>query len=155
VHPVIAICDTDGHPPEPPHGKERTMPQHRINPWKWQDPLFFSQAIVMTEGSKVLYCSGQTSVDADGKVLHAGNMAAQIAQAFTNLETVLAASGFNLSQVVRLNYYTTDMQAFNAAYAEVAKRLGPAGLQPAGTLLGVACLAAPDLMVEIEATAVQ
>jgi enamine deaminase RidA (YjgF/YER057c/UK114 family) len=131
------------------------MSQHRINPWKWQDPLAFSQAIVATEGSKVLYCSGQTSVDADGKLLHPGNMAAQITQAFANLETVLAAAGFNMSQVVRLNYYTTDMEAFNAAYGEIAHRLIPLGLQPAGTLLGVACLAAPGLMVEIEATAVQ
>lgn len=131
------------------------MSQHKINPWQWQDPLHFSQGIVAAESSKVLYCSGQTSVDADGKLLHAGDMAAQIAQAFSNLETVLTAAGFNLSQVVRLNYYTTDMDAFNAAYAEVAKRLGPFGLQPAGTLLGVARLAAPGMMVEIEATAVQ
>lgn len=131
------------------------MSQHRINPWKWQDPLMFSQGIVVSEPGKVLYCSGQTSVDADGKPLHEGNMAAQIAQAFTNLETVLGASGFNLSQVVRLNYYTTDMAAFNAAYEEIIKRLKPLGLAPAGTLLGVSCLAAPGLMVEIEATAVQ
>ena len=131
------------------------MSQHRINPWKWQDALAFSQGVVVAESSKVLLCSGQTSVDAEGKPLHPGNMAAQISQCFDNLEAVLAASGFNLSQVARLNYYTTDMEAFNAAYGEVVKRLSPHGLQPAGTLLGVACLAMPGLMVEIEATAVQ
>lgn len=131
------------------------MTQHQINPWQWQDPLAFSQAVVAADTGKVLYCSGQTSVDADGKPLHAGNMAAQIAQAFANLETVLSAAGFNLSQVVRLNYYTTDMDAFNAAYGEIVQRLSPLKLQPAGTLLEVRRLAMPDLMVEIEATAVQ
>jgi enamine deaminase RidA (YjgF/YER057c/UK114 family) len=131
------------------------MTQHKINPWQWQDKLAFSQAVVAAEATRVLYCSGQTSVDADGKPLHAGNMAAQMAQAFDNLETVLTASGFNLSQVVRLNYYTTDMDAFNAAYGEILQRLSPLTLQPAGTLLEVRRLAAPELLVEIEATAVQ
>ena len=104
---------------------------------------------------KMLYCSGQTSVDADGRVVHANDMAAQIGKAFANLETVLVAAGYNLSHVVRLNYYTTDMEAFNAAYGEVIKHLTPRGLQPAGTLLQVAKLAMPGLLVEIEATAVK
>ena len=131
------------------------MQQRKINPWQWQDPLAFSQAIECDASGKVLYCSGQTSVDADGNPLHAGNMAAQISQAFDNLATVLAAAGYDMSHVVRLNYYTTDMDAFNAAYAEVSRRLTPHGLQPAGTLLQVAKLAIPALMVEIEATAVR
>lgn len=131
------------------------MHHNKINPWQWQDALAFSQAIEVSTSGKALYCSGQTSVDADGRVVHAGDMAAQIGKAFTNLETVLMAAGYNLSHVVRLNYYTTDMEAFNAAYGEVTKRLAPRELQPAGTLLQVAALAMPGLMVEIEATAVK
>ena len=131
------------------------MHQTRINPWQWQDALAFSQAIEVSASGKVLYCSGQTSVDADGRVVHADDMPAQIGKAFANLETVLMAAGYNLSHVVRLNYYTTDMDAFNAAYGEVTKRLSPRGLQPAGTLLQVARLAMPGLLVEIEATAVK
>jgi enamine deaminase RidA (YjgF/YER057c/UK114 family) len=128
--------------------------QKRINPWTWQDALSFSQAIEVNANGKVLYCSGQTSVDADGKALHPGNMAAQIAGAFEKLETVLQAAGYDLSHVVRLNYYTTDMDAFTAAYSEITQRLAPRNLAPAGTLLQVSRLAVPGLMVEIEATAV-
>ena len=131
------------------------MQQIRINPWQWQNPLAFSQAIETSAAGKVKYCAGQTSVNAEGAVLHEGNMAKQIGQAFANLATVLLAGGYGMRDVVRLNYYTTDMQAFNAAYGEVIQRLAPNGLQPAGTLLQVSQLAMPGLLVEIEATAVK
>jgi enamine deaminase RidA (YjgF/YER057c/UK114 family) len=80
-------------------------------------------------------------------------MRAQIVQALDNLETVLAQAGFGLPDVVRLNYYTTDLDAFFAAYDAVTSRLSQAGCRPASTLLGVARLAFPELLVEIEATA--
>jgi len=127
--------------------------QRNINPWKWQDQYAFSQATEVTNASRVLYCAGQASVDENGKPLHAGDMRKQLEQAFRNLETVLAASGYNLANVVRLNYYTTDVDAFLGAADIVGSRLGAAGSQPPGALLGVAKLAFPGLMIEIEATA--
>jgi hypothetical protein len=48
-----------------------------VNPWTWQDKLQFSQAIEVRGGSRVLYCAGQTSVDADGTPMHKGSMRAQ------------------------------------------------------------------------------
>jgi enamine deaminase RidA (YjgF/YER057c/UK114 family) len=53
-----------------------------------------------------------------------------------------------------LNYYTTDVDRFFEAYDVVAGRLAEAGCQPSSTLLGVTRLAFPELLVEIEATAV-
>ncbi|MEI7949690.1 MAG: hypothetical protein WCI66_05545 [Gammaproteobacteria bacterium] len=44
------------------------MTTRNINPWTWQDPLAFSQAMETDASSKVLYCAGQISVDADGKL---------------------------------------------------------------------------------------
>ena len=126
----------------------------RVNPWTWQDQLGFSQAIEVRGGTRVLYCAGQTSVDADGVVLHPRNMEAQLAQALDNLETVLRKGGMSLANVVRLNYYATDVPAFFAAGAVLGARLQAAGIQPAGTLLGVASLFHPDAVIEIEATAV-
>ena len=55
---------------------------------------------------------------------------------------------------MRLNYYTTDVEAFLSASDVVASRLTEAASQPSGTLLGVSKLAFPGLMIEIEATAV-
>jgi enamine deaminase RidA (YjgF/YER057c/UK114 family) len=125
-----------------------------VNPWRWQDALSFAQAVDTRGTQRVLFCAGQTSVDTDGNVLHAGDMAAQLGRAFDNLETVLAEAGLSLANVVRLNYYVTDMRAYVEAAAVVGERLRGLAVKPAGTLLGVATLFHPDALVEIEATAV-
>jgi enamine deaminase RidA (YjgF/YER057c/UK114 family) len=124
-----------------------------INPWTWQDQLGFVQAHAVHTPQRIVYCAGQASVDAEGKPLHAGDLRAQTAQAFDNLETVLQAAGLTLAHVVRLTYYTTDVNALLANWDVVTVRLGHANSQPASTLLGVTQLAF-DLLVEIEATAV-
>jgi enamine deaminase RidA (YjgF/YER057c/UK114 family) len=130
------------------------MEQRRINPWQWQDRYGFSQAIEVSNASRVLYCAGQASVDDTGKPVHVGDMRKQIEQAFSNLQSVLEAAGLGLANVVRLNYYTTDVDAFMGASDVVGRVLMEAACQPSGTLLGISKLAFPGLMVEIEATAV-
>ena len=77
------------------------MERRVINPWSWQDQFGFVQANELQGMQRVLICSGQASVDADGRPLHAGNMRAQVSQALDNLETVLQAAGFTLADVVR------------------------------------------------------
>jgi len=131
------------------------MEQKAINPWGWQNQLGFSQAIEVTAAQRVLYCAGQASMSADGKPVHPGDMRAQVGQSMDNLEAVLTNAGWSLSDVVRLNYYTTDVDAFFAAYEVVLRRLKDAGIQPSSTLLGISRLAFPELLVEIEATAVK
>jgi enamine deaminase RidA (YjgF/YER057c/UK114 family) len=125
-----------------------------VNPWTWQDQFGFSQGIDVRGAERVLYCAGQTSVDAEGQPLHAGDFAKQILQAIDNLETVLTKAGLKLSDVVRLNYYVADIDAFMASAAEFGPRLHAAGCKPASTLLKVDGLFHPDILVEIEATAV-
>lgn len=124
-----------------------------VNPWRWQDPLDFSQGVVVHAAQRQLFCAGQTSVDSEGRALHAGDMAAQVEVAFDNLEKVLSAAGMSLLNVARLNYYVTDLAAFFAVSAVVSRRLNGLRTKPAGTLLGVVALHQPGLMVEIEATA--
>jgi enamine deaminase RidA (YjgF/YER057c/UK114 family) len=131
------------------------MKQERVNPWTWQDQFGFSQAVDVDRAARVLWCAGQASVDPDGRPVHAGNMAAQVAKALENLELVLKQAGLGLTNVVRLNYYTTDVDGLLASFGAIAERLSAAGCQPASTLLGVTRLAFPELLVEIEATAVQ
>jgi enamine deaminase RidA (YjgF/YER057c/UK114 family) len=130
------------------------MERRVINPWTWQDQFGFVQALEVTGSERTLYCAGQTSSDADGNPIHAGDMRAQLRQALDNLETVLREAGFDLSQVVRLNTYTTDVDAFLEASREAGSRLAEAGCWPTATLLGVARLAFPEFLVELEATAV-
>jgi enamine deaminase RidA (YjgF/YER057c/UK114 family) len=125
-----------------------------INPWTWQDQYGFSQAIEVRGAQRMVYCAGQTSVDASGNPLHGGDMAKQVNQALDNLEVVLKQSGLTLASIVRLNYYTTDMAAFLAAASSFGPRMAAAGCKPSSTLLGVASLFHPAIMVEIEATAI-
>ena len=129
------------------------MEREIVNPWTWQDQFGFVQANALTAPQRVVLCAGQTSTDADGNPLHPGDMRAQVAQALDNLETVLRQAGLGLGDVVRLNYYTTDLQAFFGAMDVLAERLQPSGCRPASTLLGVVALALPEFMIEIEATA--
>ena len=82
-------------------------------------------------------------------------MGAQIAQSLDNLETVLGKAGFQMSDVVRLNFYTTDVDSTLEAWpSQIKDRLERAGCRQTSTLLGVASLYHPDILIEIEATAV-
>jgi enamine deaminase RidA (YjgF/YER057c/UK114 family) len=131
------------------------MQRDVVNPWTWQDEFGFVQANSLSGPERMLVCAGQTSVDENGAPLHEGDMRAQIGQALDNLETVLTEAGFELADVVRLNYYVTDVEAFIQAGEAYGERLAQANCRPASTLLGVASLAFPQLMVELEATAVK
>ena len=125
-----------------------------VNPWEWQDKFGYSQAIEVTGATRTLYCAGQTSVDEEGNPVHPGNMEAQLGQAFDNLETVLAKAGMTLANVVRLNYYVTDVESYFQSSGPAADRLANAGCKAPGTLIGVASLFHADIVVELEATAV-
>ncbi|MGY1803259.1 RidA family protein [Blastococcus sp. SYSU D00922] len=125
-----------------------------VNPWPWSVAMGFNQAEVVEGATRVLVCSGQTAMSADGVPQHAGDMAAQVAMALDNVEAVLAEAGMTLGDVVRLDIFTVDVDAFFASYGSVVERFGRAGVRPASTLLGISRLAFPELLVELEATAV-
>jgi enamine deaminase RidA (YjgF/YER057c/UK114 family) len=130
------------------------MERTAVNPWQWSLAFGFNQAELVEGHTRTLFCAGQTSVDAEGNPQHEGDMAAQLALALDNLEQVLRGGGMTLANVVRLNMYTTDVDLLFEHYGVLAARTGAAGVAPPGTLLGVARLAFPPLMVELEATAV-
>lgn len=123
------------------------------NPWTWQDQYGFVHGNEVSGAERVLHCAGQLATDENGAPQHAGDMGAQIELALDNLETVLSAAGMDLSNVIRLNYYTTDVDAFMAAGEVLGGRLAAGNCRPASTLLGVSRLAFPESLVEIEATA--
>ncbi len=127
------------------------MDRRVINPWTWQERAGFVQAHEIGPGARTLYCAGVVSVDSDGRPVHAGDMAGQLGQALDNLEILLHAAGYTVTDLVRLNTYTTDLEAYGGARSAVAERL--AGARYTATLLGVARLASPELLVELEATA--
>jgi enamine deaminase RidA (YjgF/YER057c/UK114 family) len=126
-----------------------------VKPWDWGDQWGFVPA-VSTVARRTVHVAGQCDQSReDGSPFHPGDMAAQVAGALDNVEAVLAATDLTLADVVRLNYYVTDVEAFNAVPHDThIGRLRAARCFPASTLLGVTALAMPGMLVEIEATAV-
>lgn len=131
-----------------------TIERTAINPWTWSIPMGFNQGELVSGPSRTLYCSGQTAMNGDGQPQHPDDMAAQLALSLDNLEAVLAEADMTLTNLVRLNVYTTDVDALFEHYGVLAARLGAAGATPTTTMLGVTRLAIPVLTVELEGTAV-
>jgi enamine deaminase RidA (YjgF/YER057c/UK114 family) len=124
-----------------------------VNPWTWQDRAGFVQAHEVAHPARLLFCAGVVSVDDSGTPLHEGDMRAQALRALDNLETILREAGYSLADVVRLNTYVVDLDAYAQARPPLQERLAAAGCRYAATLLEVSRLARPELLVELEATA--
>jgi enamine deaminase RidA (YjgF/YER057c/UK114 family) len=121
-----------------------------INPWSSSISLGFDQAQLIEGHQRLLVCSGQDAV-ADGNPQHPGDMAAQLELALDNLEAVLGAADMTLANIVRLNAYTTDMDELLKHWTTLTDRFAT---RFATSLLGVTQLPAPQLLVMLEATAV-
>ncbi|MBV7266855.1 RidA family protein [Erythrobacter ani] len=124
------------------------------NPTPWLQGFGLNHGVEVEGATRTLYMSGQTASDADGAPMHPGDIAAQYKTAWANLVDALESAGMSAANIVRLNFYTTDVDAFMEASEETMTIHGEAGAQIAATLLGVARLYHPDVMIEIEATAV-
>lgn len=131
------------------------MTTTRINPPTLWDsaPVGFSQ-VVIAEGRRTVYCAGQVAWDAERQIGSA-DLGEQARLALANVERAVAAAGGTLRDVVALRVYivgdhirhaTPLREALLAAFDDDAR--------PAMTWIGVAALANPDFVVEIEATAV-
>jgi enamine deaminase RidA (YjgF/YER057c/UK114 family) len=95
---------------------------------------------------------------ADGSPVGAGDLAAQVEQAMRNVAAAITATGGSFADVAKLTIYVVDWDPSKLADlgAGVGRAAAALGFDPtkAVTLLGVATLTEPDLLVEIEATAV-
>jgi len=131
------------------------MDKKSINPWQWQDNFSFSQAVEVAGNSCTLFCAGQASISEDGKPLHEGNMEAQLKLALENIQTVIRKGDYNWTNIVRLTVYTTDFDGLFQHYALLSAKLENTIPKPVINLVGVNRLVFPELLVEIEATAVK
>lgn len=129
------------------------MERTAVNPWDWSLKLGYNQAEIITGTTRQLICAGQTAVDAAGNPQHPGDMRGQIGLALDNLEAVLAAADMDLTNIIRLGVYATDVDEALKNFDLMGMRFGPLRCAPPMTLLGVSRLAIPGLLFEIEATA--
>jgi enamine deaminase RidA (YjgF/YER057c/UK114 family) len=130
------------------------MERSSINPVSWSLKLGFDQGQLIEGHQRVLVCGGQDAVDAEGNAQHPGDMGAQLELAVDNLEDVLAAADMTLANVVRLNVYTTDFDELIKHWSSLVERFGKSDARFVTSLLGVTRLFTPELLVMLEATAV-
>ena len=97
--------------------------------------------------------AGQVALDDAGKLVGPRDPEAQIRQVFANLSRALAAAGASFADVMKLNYYLTDITLLPAVRA-VRDEYVDTARPPASTAVQVTALAMPDLMIEVEAWAV-
>ena len=129
------------------------MERREINPTDWLGAFNVNHGIEVTGAQRVLYLSGQTSNGPDGAPLHPKDLVAQFRTAWSNLKDALTEAGMTPTNIVRLNIYTTDVPGFMAQAGELVPIFAGDGCKPVSTLLGVAALFDPEIMVELEATA--
>ena len=132
------------------------MPKEYINP----NSLFtslphgFSQVVIAT-GRKMVFISGQTAWDPRKNIVGGDSVLEQARQAFRNIEKAMEAAGGTLKDVVALRIYVVDYQAESGTAVGTALRefFSPQN-PPTSSWIGVSALAAPEFLIEIEATAV-
>ncbi len=111
--------------------------------------------VVAARGERLVHISGQVAVDAGGAIVGVGDLAAQTQQVMENLQTALGAARATFENVVKITTFVVGYQPeHRAVISEVRGRYLPADAPPASTLVGVSALAAPEFLIEIEATAV-
>lgn len=130
------------------------MQKNTHNPTPWLQHFGLNHAVEVSGATRTLYLSGQTAADAEGEPLHPGDLVAQYRSAWQCLLDALAAADMDPVNLVRLNFYVTDVPAFMEAADQIMPIHTQAGAEIACTLLGVAALYHPDIMIEIEGTAV-
>ena len=114
----------------------------------------FSQVVVAT-GKRTIHTAGQVAIDGHGELVGGSDLAAQTEQAMRNVGLTLAAAGAGYADIVKITTYVVNYRPEQRAF--IGKARAPffaAGKPPASTLVGVAALALPDWLVEIEAVAV-
>jgi 2-iminobutanoate/2-iminopropanoate deaminase len=107
--------------------------------------------VVVVEGKRTIFVSGQLARGPAGEVVGTGDMRAQIRQVGENVKAALAAAGATLADIVKTNTYVTDIDEF---FKHVDVRMEYFGAMPTSTTVEVRRLAHPDLLVEVEVIAV-
>ena len=115
----------------------------------WEGIVGYSRVVVRGDAAWV---SGTTSV-VDGVVAHPGDAGAQARQALATITTALERAGFTMNDVVRTRIFVTDI----SRWEEVGRAHGEVfgDVRPATTMVQVAALIDPAMLVEIEADAVR
>lgn len=125
-----------------------------INPPELIRPRGFSHGILV-EGGRLLMLAGQDASDPEGRIAAPGELVAQYEQVIKNLKAVVEAAGGELQDIVKLNIYVTDCDAYRAQLKPLGDiyRTYFGRHYPAMALFEVKALFNPDAVIEMEGIA--
>ena len=134
------------------------MPVQLISPPTLMQPVPYHH-VAIASGARQVHVAGQIARDPAGTPVAPEDLAGQVAQALRNTAAGLRAAGAGFDDVVRLTFYVTrwtpdQIGAFMAGVEQVTDELGLPTPLPPSSLIGVTYLFEPDVLVEVEATAV-
>jgi len=134
------------------------MTVHLFTPSGMMQPTPYHHVAVGT-GTRHVHVSGQIGQGAEAGSAPLATLAEQVAQALRNTAVGLSGAGATFDDVVRLTFYVTQWQPekiteFMAGVERVAEEIGLPTPMPPASLIGVDHLFEPDVLVEVEATAV-
>lgn len=116
---------------------------------KWEDIVGYSRAVRI---GNIVEVAGTTAVDENGQTVGLNNPYEQAKYALGKIERALKEAGASLKDVVRTRMFVIDIQQWEEigrAHGEFFREI-----KPAATMVEVKALISPELLVEIEATAI-
>lgn len=141
----------------PAHAQDGKIKIEKFNHSEWTKGIF-SEAVTVTNvgNAKFIYLAGVGAEDENGKrgdVKHPGDFLEQCKYAYDKIKRVLAHHGGSLGDVVKITTYMTDLRHRITMGKCIGETWG--GVQfPVHTLIGVAALAFPEMIVEVDVTAI-
>ena len=116
---------------------------------KWEDIVGYSRVIKV---GNIIEVAGTTAIDEEGRIVGPGDPYTQTKFIFQKIETYLQKAGASMEDVVRTRMFVTDIsqwEAIGKAHGEFFRKI-----KPAASMLEVSQLIDPELLVEIEVTAI-
>lgn len=126
--------------------KEIIRPTAGIHPLPWP----YSHGVKVGSG---LLIAGQVALDENLRIVGPGDAGAQARQTWTNIQTIVEAAGGKIADVVRVTTYVADLADVEAIHT-VRREFFPNGDYPTATVVQVAKLGLPGLLLETEAFAI-
>jgi enamine deaminase RidA (YjgF/YER057c/UK114 family) len=116
----------------------------------WEKEYGYAQAVKVGD---TIYVSGQVSHDEEGNIIGLKDMEAQMRQAYTNIQKILAQYGATMDNVVDEVLYVTDMDTAFAAAVKCRQEIFSGHPVVASTIVQIQRLAFHELMIEIRCVA--
>jgi len=112
----------------------------------------FSQGVIAPASGRMVFISGMTARDVDGRVIGSGDIEAQTRQVCENLKRAVGAAGGTLNDIVRVDVFVRNIEHFDTIHRVRREYFDTPA--PASTLLEVAKMVSPEMLIEINAIAV-